>query len=206
MQHTVNENNVLDIIKRGENETTEFKVGHVPAASICKVIASFGNSRGGVLIVGIREPDIIVGVTEKDIKTIQHAIALLVNPPQHEIYTLEVCEKTIAIVEVEANQNRLTFFQGGLFQRVGEKTIGMSSKDILEHYSNSNDSATSNQLAKLMETMNHSIIDLVSKVSSYEEKLSKSDKKNFWTGLIFCAIGIICGGVISFLISYFFSL
>ena len=51
MQHTVNENNVLDIIKRGENETTEFKVGHVPAASICKVIASFGNSRGGILIV-----------------------------------------------------------------------------------------------------------------------------------------------------------
>ena len=140
MQHTVNENNVLDIIKRGENETTEFKVGHVPAASICKVIASFGNSRGGILIVGIREPDIIVGVTEKDVRSIQHAIGLLVNPPQYKIYTLEVCEKPIAIVEVEANQNQLTFFQGALFQRVGEKTIGMSSKDILEHYSHSNDS------------------------------------------------------------------
>lgn len=206
MQHTVNENNVLDVIKRGENETTEFKVGHVPAASICKVIASFGNSRGGILIVGIREPDIIVGVTEKDVRSIQHAIGLLVNPPQYKIYTLEVCEKPIAIVEVEANQNQLTFFQGALFQRVGEKTIGMSSKDILEHYSHSNDSTISNQLAKSMETMNQSIIDLVSKVSSYEEKLSKSDKQNFRTGLIFCVIGIICGGVISFLISYFFSL
>ena len=82
----------------------------------------------------------------------------------------------------------------------------MSSKDILEHYSHSNDSTISNQLAKSMETMNQSIIDLVSKVSSYEEKLSKSDKQNFRTGLIFCVIGIICGGVISFLISYFFSL
>lgn len=65
MQHTVNENNVLDIIKRGENETTEFKVGHVPAASICKVIASFGNSRGGILIVGIRESLILLWASQK---------------------------------------------------------------------------------------------------------------------------------------------
>lgn len=206
MRHTVNENNVLDIIKKGENETTEFKNDHVPVASICKVIASFGNSRGGVLLVGIREPNIIVGVTEKSVRLIQHAVGLLVNPPRHEIYTLEVYEKTIAIVEVEANENMLTFFQGALFQRRGEKNIGMSYKDILEHYSRFKDSAISKQLAKEMERMNNSLIDLGLKVSSYEEKLSKSDKKNFWIGFAFCVIGIIFGGIISFSISYFFSL
>lgn len=156
MQHTVTENNILDIIKRGENETTEFKAEHVSVDSICKVIASFGNSRGGVLLVGIREPNIIVGVKEKGLKTIQHAIGLLVNPPRYEIYTLGIYEKTIVIVEVEANENILTFFQGALFKRVGERTIGMSYKDILEHYSSLRVPASLNQLAMAMEKMNYS--------------------------------------------------
>jgi len=55
---------VLKCIEGGENHQTEFKRGVGDFKPIGKTICAFANTAGGVLILGVEDPGIIVGVKE----------------------------------------------------------------------------------------------------------------------------------------------
>ena len=59
---TINEQNIRSYLERGESQTLEYKSGTSSLDAICKVVASFANAEGGILILGFVEPKGIVGV------------------------------------------------------------------------------------------------------------------------------------------------
>ena len=57
----------LDVLRRietGEDDATEFKRGLGDGSAVCRALCAFGNGEGGLIILGVVDPGIIVGVKE----------------------------------------------------------------------------------------------------------------------------------------------
>ena len=57
----------LDVLRRieaGEDDMTEFKRGLGDGSAVCRALCAFGNGDGGLIILGVVDPGIIVGVKE----------------------------------------------------------------------------------------------------------------------------------------------
>lgn len=57
----------LDVLRRieaGEDDATEFKPGLGDGSAVCRALCAFGNGEGGLIILGVVDPGIIVGVNE----------------------------------------------------------------------------------------------------------------------------------------------
>lgn len=57
----------LDVLRRievGEDDVTEFKRGLGDGSAVCRALCAFGNGEGGLIILGVVDPGIIVGVKE----------------------------------------------------------------------------------------------------------------------------------------------
>ena len=63
MQHTL-----LDLLKKGEGESLDFKQKISSYDKIAKTICSFANTRGGIILVGIKDDRSITGVDPEEEK------------------------------------------------------------------------------------------------------------------------------------------
>ena len=57
----------LDVLRRietGEDERTEFKRGLGDGSAVRRALCAFGNGEGGLIVLGVEEPGVIVGVRE----------------------------------------------------------------------------------------------------------------------------------------------
>ena len=57
----------LDVLRRieaGEDERTEFKRGLGDGSGVCRALCAFGNGDGGLIVLGVEDPGVIVGVRE----------------------------------------------------------------------------------------------------------------------------------------------
>ena len=57
----------LDVLRRieaGEDERTEFKRGLGDGSAVCKALCAFGNGEGGLIVLGVENSGVIVGVRE----------------------------------------------------------------------------------------------------------------------------------------------
>ena len=61
-------NEILELIKEGENSLIEFKNENFHPDSLSKEIVAFSNVRGGSIIIGVNDDGIISGVTSKEIE------------------------------------------------------------------------------------------------------------------------------------------
>lgn len=95
MEATINSTNIKEYLENGENETIELKSGNTPLNVICKVVAAFANTKGGILILGFHEQKGSIGVSDNDINRINQAFALLENPPEHIAYVVPFGKKKI---------------------------------------------------------------------------------------------------------------
>ena len=200
MEATINSTNIKEYLENGENETIEFKSGNTPLNVICKVVAAFANTKGGILILGFHEQKGIIGVSDNEINRINQAFALLENPPEHIAYVVPFDKKKILVIEVKKNTNTLTYFQGTLLIRKGERIALMSADDIKLHYQSDDTLQTISKLSESISIMNQSILRLTGEIAGYKEELSKSDKKNFITGFVFCILGVILGAIVSLIL------
>ena len=193
---TINEQNIRSYLERGESQTLEYKSGTSSLDAICKVVASFANAEGGILILGFVEPKGIVGVLpDRKLSTIDHAISHLNSLPTFTSYKVACDDKELIIIEVQKNQNTLTFFRNTLYTRVGDACVPMRTADIEEACKAT--PQTFQSLIGAVSSMNQSMVSLNAKIADYEDSLAKSDRKNFITGLItglfFCVLGVVLG-------------
>ncbi len=56
------------LIAQGESSTLEFKDGVATPDTIARLIASFANAEGGLILFGVREPNQVVGVEEERLR------------------------------------------------------------------------------------------------------------------------------------------
>ena len=96
-------NSVLDkLIAQGEHERQDFKYKVMDAAKLAKSVSAFANTKGGRLLIGIRDDGVISGVTsEEEIFMMQMASEKYCVPAvQIHFQTIYVKGKTVVICEV----------------------------------------------------------------------------------------------------------
>lgn len=68
---------VLRRIERGEDRDTEFKRGAGDLGAIGRTVCAFANGRGGLLVLGVEDPGVIVGVREPSERVQERLTAFL---------------------------------------------------------------------------------------------------------------------------------
>ncbi len=93
---------VLELIKNGENSRVEFKDERIKPGDLAKEIVAFANSEGGTILIGVDDQSNIVGFERKDME--EWVINICRNNCQPSLVplfeTVSFDEKTVAVVTV----------------------------------------------------------------------------------------------------------
>lgn len=98
------------LLLKGEGESLDYKQTVHDPRKIARTIASFANTRGGVLLIGVKDNKQLEGIDPEEEKyVIELAAELFISPPIHVAYEeIEVEEedevKTILVVAVPASE------------------------------------------------------------------------------------------------------
>lgn len=111
---------VSDLLRQGEGDQVEFKRGVPPPHVIARVLAAFGNTNGGVLLLGVEDDGTASGVSYDGAKAmVGRALGLIEPTPLISIEAADVDGKsTIAAVSIDPSPTPL-FVEGDLFRRTG---------------------------------------------------------------------------------------
>jgi predicted HTH transcriptional regulator len=93
-------------IQNGEDSYTQFKVNMTNSDKLAEELVAFSNARGGLLIIGVDDNGVVVGVADKDIRRLNQLIGNVINdnvtPPIYPLVTIENIEdKKLLVIEVE---------------------------------------------------------------------------------------------------------
>ncbi len=93
-------------IQNGEDSYTQFKVNITNSNKLAEELVAFSNARGGLLIIGVDDNSVIIGVETADIKRLNQLIGNVINdnitPPIYPLVTIEnIEEKKILVIEIE---------------------------------------------------------------------------------------------------------
>ena len=129
-------------LKEGESDRLEFKASIHEPLLLAKLIASFANTRGGNILVGVSEIEPIVkGVDRARIERLfQSALARIEPPATARLSFLRAGENEIADISVTKSE-AVVLVGGGAFIRVGAQTRVMEGTQFLERQS-----ATGNEI------------------------------------------------------------
>lgn len=117
------------LIRQGESETVEFK--ETFDADATEAVAAFANTRGGTLLVGVRDDGTIRGITlgKETLRDWANQIAQAtgihprLNPVSH-------ADGTLVLIEVAESPVKPVACRGRFFKRVGKSTRQMTDDDI----------------------------------------------------------------------------
>ena len=109
------------IIHKGEDERTDFKQTISDPYKIAKTITSFANTKGGRILVGVKDDRSILGIDPEEEKYIlETAAEFYCDPPIHLKYEEvedEEEEKTILVVNVSESKEKPHFIRDENEQR-----------------------------------------------------------------------------------------
>lgn len=119
----------MDLCKYIGKET-EYDIKEIKSESWCKSVSAFANGKGGVLIFGITNDDVIIGINspEKVAEKISETITSKLDPIPNTVLRFEVIDgKTLIFLEVAAgSQTPYYYVSDGVriaFIRVGNESI-----------------------------------------------------------------------------------
>jgi len=102
---------IKELISHGESETVEFKEKIGTPEKIAETAVAFANNRGGVILFGINDASVVVGLAEgKHGETITNILRRHCNPQiRYEIDKRQLEEKDIILVHVEEGEDKPYF-------------------------------------------------------------------------------------------------
>lgn len=168
---------LIELISQGETETVELKSsGKLMLSTVSKIITAFLNTKGGKLIVGVKEPGEILGVDDdliNRLETFVLKVALRDIKPSATVKfeTLTIDDKTIVIIDVPEGKSKPYGFKGTYFKREGEIVVEMAQTDILGFY------GTQEKYDK------RSITEILEKVKAIETVLKDKIQNKFGTNI-----------------------
>ena len=124
---------ILDLIKKGESETIEFKETPKLNNEIGEVISAFSNTKGGTILIGVSDSGNVVGVTigKNTIEDLAGYIKRNTDPKIYPSIKVEDMEnKKIVFIEIPENKEKPVFFKNHTYKRVGRTSPEMSSTEI----------------------------------------------------------------------------
>ncbi len=136
----LSERELRRLIKGGETNTIELKVASPRPTEMAERLCGMANAQGGFIIIGIEDTSLsIVGVPENRIALTIDVIlrasrqiqpALLLDPPEPEIYILD--GKQLVVACVPPNNGPLYQASGVCWIRRGTYTLPLSVTEMLE--------------------------------------------------------------------------
>jgi predicted HTH transcriptional regulator len=186
----------LDLaLNQGESQTLEFRENIVSPEILARNLSAFSNTDGGTIIVGIREPNQIVGTSEDRLKGLfEAALGRTTGPIQAQIEFQEIEGKKVGLIHVQKSAE-LVGSSSGFFVREGQRTRkeALSSEEILRAARAS--ASTEKSLATLSDTVSKQSAE-ISKMSNELRKLNSWPRKFFWI-----CVGGVVGAVAKEIIS-----
>ena len=190
---------LVEVINKGENESVEFKKNFDNSALTS--INAFANTKGGKVIVGVKDDKSISGI-EINNETIQNWINEVknkTNPPIIPLVeTFEIDKKKIAVFEIDEYPIKPVSLKGRYFKRAKNSNHQMSITEISnEHLKTVNSSwdfykDTNHSINDLSEEKIYNFIekiginvDLITFLNKFE--LTKANKITFGAFLLFTA-------------------
>lgn len=113
---------LLQIIKKGESETVEFKKSTSLLREGIETICAFSNRKGGYLLFGLADNGEVIGqhVSDDTLKNIANAVKLNTDPKLYpEIEKIRIKNKTCVLVTVEESPLKPHLAYGRPFVRIG---------------------------------------------------------------------------------------
>jgi len=128
--NTLSESAVRDLIKQGENERVEFKTSLRDASALIQNVSALANTHGGTILVGIQEPQIVVGANPIQVmEVVERARKMLIPSIDLGVSTIEIDHRPVIVITVPESPE--VVFAGGMaLKRVGEQNRPLSSQDI----------------------------------------------------------------------------
>ena len=114
----LNTENIQSLIDSGEGYNVEFKV-RVPSKvrELTEEICAFANTDGGYLLIGIEDNRQIIGTSLENNKrsAIQVSISEI-SPVLHcKLYTVNIEDKTVWVIDVSSGKDKPYIFSGAIF-------------------------------------------------------------------------------------------
>lgn len=176
----LNERDVARMIAEGESETVEFKTDIREAGVLAGTLAAFANTRGGTVLVGVREPDVVIGSDAERIgRLLQRSLDMLSPRIEVGFEAIPVGGRVVSAITVKPSLE-VVFSDGQALGRVRDRIKALSPTQLTDKLGSP---AYPSELAKLAE----SISLQTTKIESLRDELRdanspKSKMKDYFIG------------------------
>ena len=128
---------IENIIDSGEGYNAEFKV-RTPSKvkELTEEICAFANASGGVLLIGVDDNNVIHGAEIDNGKrsSIQNSINEINPHLPTEMYSLEIENKTVWVIEVNSGNQKPYALSGAIYVRQGPNTQKLTSVEQMREF------------------------------------------------------------------------
>lgn len=121
---------VQELVLQGEGPEIEFKISVPPPPFLSRLIGGFANSRGGIILFGIREPGEIIGADIRHLRKVFTVALDRMSPkPSAVLHELSVQGKPVGAIVVSSSPGPV-MSDAGYFFRVEDRTQPMTPNDL----------------------------------------------------------------------------
>lgn len=121
---------VRRVVSAGESQDVEFKLALSDVGMLARLIAGFANAAGGVLLVGVKEPDEVVGADVGQARRLFEAALRRLDPrPDVGFSAVGLDGRQVVVIDVHPADG-LVLADGGAFGRSGSSTRALTAGEV----------------------------------------------------------------------------
>lgn len=180
--------NISQIVGQPEGQTLEYKAVLPPPKALARLIASFANSEGGTIILGVSElqgvPE-VVGISRefKIANILTRAIEYLSPQPRVRGEYVDHSGKNLYFIYVDKSPSTLTTADGKVFGRQGAMTQLLNPTEIVRRVENPQIALLQKSLGLEVEEKTQSLRDFVEHINSLVDIINNVYSSYFTKGV-----------------------
>lgn len=121
---------IRELIRRGESVELELKTAVPSVLGLAQLVCGFANTSGGTIIVGVQEPDKIVGCDWLTLSRVYERALKQLNPvPECCLYQANIDSHVVGVLNV-ARSPKLVVSDAGAFLREGDRTRAITANEM----------------------------------------------------------------------------